>query len=79
MKRLMCLAAGLALAGCNSAPPANPVAQSVAGAENPAAAFCVKSGWEYFTETTPDGERGICRLPDGTEADAWELFRAASG
>ncbi|MEN9577313.1 MAG: hypothetical protein RJA70_322 [Pseudomonadota bacterium] len=45
------------------------------GLANPAAVSCVQRGGTYEVEQTPQGERGICALPDGTRCDAWKLHR----
>ncbi|WP_068116998.1 putative hemolysin [Tropicimonas marinistellae] len=43
---------------------------------NPAAVFCVESGGQYEIRTVADGSQsGVCILPGGEEADAWEFFR----
>jgi putative hemolysin len=60
--------AGAADAGETSAAP-------VFGMRNPAAFYCRELGYDYETVATPDGERGVCVLPDGRRADAWDFFR----
>ena len=48
------------------------------GMPNPAAVWADEMGYEYVIRTDGEGNQyGVCILPDGTEADAWELFRAA--
>ena len=42
---------------------------------NPAAIFCVEQGGSYTIVDGADGQRGMCRLADGHEVDAWEYFR----
>ena len=42
---------------------------------NPAATYCIKIGGAYEIRDGDDGQSGICKLPDGTEIDAWVLFR----
>lgn len=43
---------------------------------NPAAVFCVDQGGESVIVTDDDGsQRGVCRLPDGSEVDEWEYYR----
>lgn len=44
---------------------------------NPAAVYCIEQGGTYRIERGDAGEIGVCTLPDGTEEDAWVLFRAA--
>ena len=46
------------------------------GLPNPAAVFCEEQGGTYRTVQEPQGTRGICKLIDGREVDAWEFFRA---
>jgi putative hemolysin len=46
------------------------------GLPNPAAVFCEEQGGTYRTVQEPQGMRGICKLVDGREVDAWEFFRA---
>jgi hypothetical protein len=43
---------------------------------NPAAVFCTDEGGAYDIESSPEGRRGICTLPDGRILDAWDHFRA---
>lgn len=46
------------------------------GLVNPAAAFCVNEGGAYRIVTDASGaQRGMCKLPDQPEVDAWENFR----
>ena len=42
---------------------------------NPAATYCIEIGGAYEIRDGDGGQVGICRLADGTEADAWILFR----
>jgi len=41
---------------------------------NPAAAYCVDLGYEYEIKKMPEGEYGICKFPDGSEAEEWKFF-----
>lgn len=43
---------------------------------NPAAAYCADQGGSYSIMDGTQGQRGICRLADGREVDAWDYFRA---
>lgn len=64
-------AAAAALTGCaqqESTPPQ-------AGMANPASVYCVKIGGTLRIEKGPNGESGICVLPDGSEIEEWALFR----
>ena len=45
------------------------------GMANPASVYCVKIGGKLRIEKTPQGELGICVLPNGTEMEEWTLFR----
>ena len=42
---------------------------------NPAAVYCNELGYEYVVETGEQGERGLCKLPDGQSVDAWEFLQ----
>ena len=44
------------------------------GMRNPSAAYCVDLGYEYETKKTPEGEYGVCKFPDGSEAMGWKFF-----
>ena len=44
------------------------------GVRNPAAAYCVDLGYEYEIKKTPAGEYGVCKFPDGSEAEEWKFF-----
>ncbi|MEG0974540.1 MAG: DUF333 domain-containing protein [Comamonas sp.] len=72
MKSTSLLAFSLAssLVGCStgSAPPS-------LGMANPASVYCMKLGGKLTIENTANGQVGICRLPDGTQIEEWELFR----
>lgn len=43
---------------------------------NPAAEYCEKIGGKYLIEQEAEGETGLCELADGTQKNAWDLFRA---
>lgn len=45
------------------------------GLANPAATYCIAQGGLYGIHDGPDGQSGICQLPDGTRIDAWTYFR----
>ncbi|MDH4078109.1 MAG: DUF333 domain-containing protein [Acidimicrobiia bacterium] len=50
------------------------------GLANPASVYCVSQGGEVVIVTAADGgQQGLCRLPDGTEIDEWEYYRASQG
>ena len=44
------------------------------GMRNPAAAYCVDLGYEYEIKKMPEGEYGVCKFPDGSEAEEWKFF-----
>jgi hypothetical protein len=51
-----------------------------AGLANPASVFCEEQGGTVEIVTDGAGNQsGVCHLPDGTEVDEWEYFRAQSG
>ena len=64
--------AALAAAACTKTEPAPAV-----GMANPASVYCEseKIGGKLRIEKTPQGEQGICVLPNGTEVEEWTLFR----
>ena len=66
--------ATMALAGC-AQDSAKPVDPPMLGMANPASVYCVKIGGKLRIEKTPQGELGICVLPNGTEMEEWTLFR----
>jgi putative hemolysin len=46
---------------------------------NPASVYCEEQGGTSVIVAASDGSQsGVCRLPDGTEIDEWEYFRASS-
>lgn len=50
------------------------VSATVIGMRNPAAAYCVDLGYDYEIKKTPAGEYGVCKFPDGSEAEEWKFF-----
>ncbi|PWW43688.1 DUF333 domain-containing protein [Melaminivora alkalimesophila] len=69
------LAAGIlaltALAGCGARPAPAPAV----GMANPASVYCAQRGGTLKIVRGPEGERGMCHLPEGTVVEEWELFR----
>ncbi len=59
------------LAACASGESAPPVVSM----PNPASAYCVEQGGSLEIVTTPQGQIGMCTLPDGTVIEEWELMR----
>jgi putative hemolysin len=49
--------------------------QTVSALRNPAADYCGAMGYEYTTRMTPDGEEGICKLPNGQEVEEWAFLQ----
>ena len=73
MHRIVLTATGLViLTGCQPITPPEPAPQLA----NPAATFCIDSGAQYEIRDGDNGQSGVCILPDGTEQDAWDYFRA---
>jgi hypothetical protein len=49
------------------------------GMPNPSAVWAEEMEYEYLIRTNADGSQyGVCVLPDGSERDAWDLFRQSS-
>jgi putative hemolysin len=46
---------------------------------NPASVFCVKSGGKSEIREGPNGEYGVCRLPDGRVVEEWTYYRKMKG
>jgi len=46
---------------------------------NPAATYCSMLGYESGVQDTPDGQAGICTMPDGTVCDEWQFLRGKCG
>lgn len=47
------------------------------GTANPASAFCEQQGGKSEIRKNEDGsEYGVCHLPDGSEVEEWEYYRA---
>ncbi len=67
MGGLFLVATGLLLMGI-----VNPWATAMV---NPADAYCEALGYKYVTESTPQGERGLCQLPSGEAVDAWQFLK----
>lgn len=61
-----------------SRPAASDTVTDTVGVPNPASVYCEEQGGEVVIVTAADGSQsGRCRLPDGTEVDEWEYYRAA--
>jgi putative hemolysin len=48
--------------------------QTVSALRNPAADYCLAMGYDYTTQMTPDGEEGLCKLPNGKTVDDWKFL-----
>lgn len=67
MKQLLVLLIpGLFLTAC---------AQQSVGMANPASVYCTEKGGTVAIKDTDKGQIGICKLPDGSEIEEWELYR----
>ena len=53
--------------------------ESVSGMLNPAAVYCEDLGYEYTIKSTPEGDYGMCRFPDGSEAEEWKFLEGKEG
>jgi putative hemolysin len=42
---------------------------------NPAAAYCEALGYKYVIESTPEGARGLCQMPNGESVSAWQFLQ----
>lgn len=60
-------------AACQPEPEATPPSVGLA---NPASTYCVQSGGRSEIRSNSEGQRGVCVLPDGSEVDEWEYYRA---
>lgn len=45
------------------------------GIPNPAAVYCEELGYEYIVESTPQGEMGLCKLPNGETVSDWDFLK----
>jgi len=84
---LLCCACLLG-AGCtttgpgpaNTTTPAAPTETGTIGMPDPAAAWCEEHGYGYEIRKDAAGnEYGVCIFGNGMEADAWAVYRAATG
>ncbi|HYW68267.1 MAG TPA: C1 family peptidase, partial [bacterium] len=69
----------LPLSAVSADDPESDVPGPLFGMPNPAAFYCGEMGYDYVIERTPEGEAGVCILPDGRRVDAWEFFRGRVG
>lgn len=42
---------------------------------NPAALYCEALGYKYVIEATPQGQRGLCQMPNGEAVNAWQFLQ----
>ncbi|AZV95220.1 hypothetical protein CBF45_17025 [Bordetella sp. J329] len=66
------LLAGCGGTGASGSGAAEPAAVSMS---NPAAVHCEERGGKVTIESRPEGQAGVCLLPDGSRVDEWELYR----
>jgi putative hemolysin len=82
-----CAALGVTSGRLLSSPASGDVEQGVAGGSasgtthlaNPAAVYCADLGYEFTVVETPEGQRSVCRLPDGEECSAWDFLTGRCG
>lgn len=43
---------------------------------NPASVYCIEQGGELVIYDFADGQKGYCKLADGSECEEWEFFRS---
>jgi putative hemolysin len=68
----MVAALALSMVACSEQEDAVPTV----GMPNPAAVYCQQNGGEHLILVRSDGSsQGVCRFKDGTEVDAWDMFR----
>ncbi len=68
--------AAVSLSACSHTKPAPENAPQV-GMANPASVFCEQKGGKSEIHKNEDGsEYGVCHLPDGSEVEEWEYYRA---
>jgi putative hemolysin len=53
--------------------------QTARALANPASVFCVQSGGKSEIRKGPNGEYGVCRLPDGRVVEEWTYYRKMQG
>ena len=73
---LVILAAGAAAEGKNI-PAETRSPRAMIG--NPAAVYCRDMGYEYRTISSPQGQTGICQLPNGKTCDQWDFLAGKCG
>jgi len=49
--------------------------QAAFALRNPAAVYCEALGYDYVVESTEEGERGLCQLPNNQTVDAWAFLQ----
>lgn len=59
--------------------PLAPKPRNDASMANPASVYCDKIGGTNIDRHTPQGDVGLCRLPNGKTVDAWALYRRDEG
>ena len=73
---LFCFFSMLILAGCNNeTKQAESVKEPAVGMANPASVYCKKIGGKLEIKDSPDGQYGMCTLPNGEQVDEWALYR----
>lgn len=49
------------------------------GLKNPAAVYCDAMGYEYIVEEIPEGQVGLCKLPDGSTCLGFDFLKGKCG
>jgi putative hemolysin len=70
--RILALVLLMAPTACSKPEPTQPPPTQIA---NPASEHCVKQGGTLEIVDTPEGQQGICTLPDGTRCEEWAYMR----
>jgi len=52
---------------------------SVLAVRNPAALYCQRLGYKYVIKSTPEGQYGVCELPNNKSCKAWEFLWGECG
>lgn len=52
-----------------------PAGDAVIGMGNPASVYCQEQGGLLVIQEEPEGQFGVCVLPDGSECEEWAYFR----
>ncbi|MBA4013149.1 MAG: DUF333 domain-containing protein [Phenylobacterium sp.] len=67
--------ASLTLLGACAPTLSNPPTGQAVGMANPASVHCSALGGVSEIRSSPDGQYGVCKLPDGKVCEEWALYR----